>query len=206
MLFPKINILIILFFLMGYSNAMSKDMKEKSNNIELFADNYTVKIKSCSLKIPLRYKLIEFSYHKPNALDKRVNPNNNFSYKIISFFHKDVDSEDKFSIKNLILYHSIKISNHNFSNINILTSKLQLVSSKKILGIKVLRYKLKKLNIDKTNPLQLKNNKLYKLNNTIIVNEKNFAIIINETDEYIDEIYKMIRNCASMIDKKNKEK
>ena len=32
---------------------------------------------------------------------------------------------------------------------------------------------------------------------SINVSGKDFTIIVNETDEYIDEIYKLIENCTS---------
>ncbi len=193
-----------LFFIIGCSRiATSDDIKEKSNNLTVFADNYIVKVKSCSLKIPSRYHLMDFSQHQPNDLDKKSNPNNKFSYQSIYFLHKDVDSEDNFSVRNTILNHSIEITNNSFSNINMLISKLRFISSKKISTIKVSRYKpLALKNIDKENTIQLRNEKLFRLNNILIVNEKNFSIIVNETDEYIDEMYKMIEEgCASDIAK-----
>jgi len=198
MSFFKISIWMSLFFIMGCSsNATSKELTDESGELTLSADNYRVKIKSCSLKIPSRYKLIEFSHHQPNDLDKRVNPDNKFSYKAIVFSHKDVENEDRLSVKNLILSHNIHISNNNFSNMNLLTSKLQYISNKNISDINISRYKPKKLKIDKNDSLQLRNAKLSKLNNTLIVSGKDFTIIVNETDEYIDEIYKLIENCTS---------
>jgi len=203
--FFKINIFISLFVIMGCTNATSQDIKEESSNsITVFSDNYTVKLESCILKIPSRYKLIDFSQHEPNDLDKKSNPNNKFSYQSIYFLHKDVDSEDNFSARNTILTHSIEITNNFFSNINMLTSKLKFISSKKISTIKVSRYKpLTLKNIDRENTIQLRNEKLSKLNNILIVNENNFSIIVNETDEYVDEIYKMLEEgCISKVNRK----
>ena len=204
--FFKINIIIVLFILMGCSNAISQEFKENKNTITVQAKNYKVKLKSCSLEIPLRYELIDFSHREPTYIDKQVYPNKNFSYQAISFVHKEVNNQNWSTFKNFILEHKIEIANKKFLDIDVFSSKLQFISSKKFSDIHVLRYKYKKLkNIDRTDVRQFNNEKLNKLNNILIVNETGFSIIINETDEYIDEIYTMLEDCASQMDTKEKK-
>lgn len=204
MIFFKTNI-IILFVIMGCSNATSQGFEQNKSNesiaiendITVSAENYKVQLKTCSLKIPSRYKLRNFSYYTPS------HPYNASPYKKVSFLHKEVSSEDWSTIKNFILEHKIEIANKKFLNMDVFTSKLQFISSKKVSDISVLRYKHKALkNIDKSDKRQLKNEELYKLNNILIVNEIGFSIIVSETDEYIDEIYEMIEGCAKEMNSK----
>lgn len=199
----KTMILIVLFLVMGCTNSTSHEIERNitkvnstgaNNDILLYAENYKVKLKSCSLSIPSRYNLQNFSYQTP------LYPINTKPYTEINFSYKEAST-----VKNFILSHSIHIANKKSLNIEVLTSKLQFISSKEVFNLKILRYKPKELrHIDKSNPQHIKNEKLYKLNNTIIVNKASFTILVDETDEYIDEIYKMIEGCANEINIKEK--
>jgi len=171
------------------NNQQVKKVIEKENYlIELIAKDFNIKLKSCSLKIPFRYKLQSFSVDE------------------VHFVHKEVKEKGIFEPVNSILTHRIYITNKINLDISMLLSDLNFISEKKIDDISLLRYKPKKLkNIDKSNPIHIKHEQMYIRNNTFFINGKDFSMIVSETDEHIDEIYKMIEDCASQMSAEKKK-
>jgi hypothetical protein len=186
-------LLIVVLTLEGCLNNISSDDKQQikkviekeSYQIKVIAKDFNIKLMSCSLKIPFQYKLQSFSVDE------------------VHFVHKEAEEKRIYEPKNFILSHRIYITNKINLNINMLLSDLKFISEKKFDNINVSRYKPKKLkNIDKSNPIHIEHEKMYIRNNTFFINGKDFSMIINETDEYIDEVYKMIEDCASQLPRK----
>jgi len=190
-----IKIYILLIFILtleGCSDNISPEEnsvnKKENHRIEILAKDFNIKLKSCSLKIPFRYKLQSFSFDE------------------VHFVHKEVEEKGIFEPGNYILTHRIYITNKINLDTNMLLSDLKFISEKKLDNINVSRYKPKSSkNIDKSNPIHIKHEKMYIRNNTFFINGKDFSMIVDETDTHIDEIYKMLEDCATQmnIEKKN---
>jgi len=143
---------------------------------------------SCELKIPWRYKLDSFDKDRKEYL---------FSY------------QNSNQLKKYIYNHRIRVERKENDYISladkVFSENFNLISLKNFNDIKSFRYKGKdkeeKQNNCK-NQQSCKEVDMYFKNNYLVVYGKDFIMIIEETDEYIDEIYKMIEDCAAQLPRK----
>jgi hypothetical protein len=147
---------------------------------------FELKIDSCTLKIPQRYSQ-KMIFHTPNEVS--------FLYQE----EKDVNTS-KAIFSNFFLAHKITIlreKNHEIINEN--DEDFNLISKKNINGIQVFRFKGRmKKTIKNPNEGQLKNINMFKQNNYFHIFGNDFYIVVQETDEYADDIYQIIEDCKGV--------
>lgn len=157
----------------------------RSNN-EKFSleiiDTNRVKTTSCILKIPIRYQLVRKSK------------------KDVLYRHYELINKEWLDPKNILLSHRIAVKKRNELNEldNQIYKDFTLIDKKEYSPIEVYRFKAKY-----TEEVIIKDSlKLLQKNNTFYIYSHNWFVGIDETDEYVDEIYTMIEDCASQMNSK----